>query len=144
MNDLIVVINAGSATVKFAGYEVCDNSTGVRRFNRGIAEFNAAGTRFNVVDEHNTVLVNESIVTGSRQSSDIHVLLDHVLQRLKTFSSESIIAFGHRVVRGGDAFSQPILLTDANLVQLETYVPLTPLHQAFNLGAMRAIRKLWP
>ena len=113
MNDLIVVINAGSVTVKFAGYEVCDNSTGVRRFNRGIAEFNAAGTRFNVVDEHNTVLVNESIVTGSRQSSDIHVL-----QRLKTFSSESIIAFGHRVVHGGDAFSQPILLTDANLVQL--------------------------
>ena len=28
MNDLIVVINAGSTTVKFAGYEVCDNSTG--------------------------------------------------------------------------------------------------------------------
>ena len=144
MNDLIVVINAGSATVKFALYAVCDNGTAARLFNRGSAEFNAAGARFNVVDEHNAVVVNESIATGSGQALDVHVLLDHVLHWLKTYSGESIVALGHRVVHGGDAFSEPILLTDAILLQLETYVALAPLHQPFNLAAISEMRKLWP
>ena len=144
MNDLIVVINAGSATVKFALYAVCDNGTAARLFNRGSAEFNAAGAGFNVVDEHSAIVVNESIPTGSGQALDIHVLLDRMLHWLKTFASESIVALGHRVVHGGDAFSEPILLTDAILLQLETYVALAPLHQPFNLAAIRAIRKLWP
>lgn len=115
MNDLIVAINAGSATVKFAGYEVCGNSAVVQRVNRGIAEFTSDGARFSVIIEHDAAIVNHPIHIRSRQSSDIQGLLDHAVQWLKTHSTESVIALGHRVVHGGDAFSEPILLNDANL-----------------------------
>lgn len=144
MNDRILVVNAGSATVKFAEYEVGGGGAATRRLNRGVAEFTSDGAQFSLLNEHDTAIVNEAIIGRSRQSSDIQVLLDHALRWLKAHSTEPITAFGHRVVHGGDAFSEPVLLNDQILAQLESYVPLAPLHQAFNLAAIRAIRKLWP
>ena len=144
MNDLIVVINAGSATIKFAAYELGDNGAVTRRINRGIAEFISDGAHFSVVDEHDAVTVNETIATRVSQSSDIQLLMDHVLQWLSANASRRVIAFGHRVVHGGDAYCEPVVVNDSILTKLDTFAPLAPLHQPFNLAAIRSIHSLWP
>jgi acetate kinase len=144
VNRQIVVINSGSATVKFAGYEMTDNAAETHRLYRGIAEWAGDGARFRVANAEDTLVVDESIDTAREQSSDVQPLLDHALKWLQMSSQHPIAAFGHRVVHGGDAFSAPILLDDAALSQLESYVPLAPLHQPFNLEAIRTIKNLWP
>jgi acetate kinase len=144
VNDLIVIINAGSATIKFAAYELGDNGAVTRRINRGIAEFISDGAHFSVVDEHGAVTVNETIAARVSQSSDIQLLIDHVLRWLRTNASRRVIAFGHRVVHGGDAYHEPVVVNDSILTKLDTFAPLAPLHQPFNLAAIRSIQTLWP
>jgi acetate kinase len=143
MNDLIVVINAGSATVKFASYRIRSDGIIGKKFNRGIVEFSADGALFRVIDEHDVLIVNE-VTAKNTQLLGVQLLLDHALKWLRTHLADSIIAFGHRVVHGGDVFSEPILMNDERLVRLEAYIPLAPLHQPFSLAGIRAAKRLWP
>ena len=55
-----------------------------------------------------------------------------------------VIAAGHRVVHGGEEFSDPQLLTPAIMTRLEAFIPLAPLHQPHNLAGIRAISAARP
>jgi acetate kinase len=144
VNGQIVVVNAGSATVKFAGYEISGDPIDLELGFRGLLEQAPEGIRFHVVDGKNSVVKDDASATGSRQLADIPSLIDQALQWIKTFNDNPIVAFGHRVVHGGDSFSASIPLNDAVVAKLETYIPLAPLHQPFNLAAISAIQKSWP
>ena len=52
---------------------------------------------------------------------------------------EKIAAVGHRVVHGGMHFDAPVRVDDAVLAELDTLVPLAPLHQPHNLAPIRTI-----
>ena len=47
---------------------------------------------------------------------------------------------GHRVVHGGDTFTEPVRVTDEVIAALERLVPLAPLHEPVNVGPIRALR----
>jgi acetate kinase len=55
-----------------------------------------------------------------------------------------LLAVAHRVVHGGECFTEPTWVTPKVLQQLEALVPLAPLHQPHNLAAIRAISSLEP
>ena len=55
-----------------------------------------------------------------------------------------LVAIGHRVVHGGEAYSGPVLVDDAVLQSLEALVPLAPLHQPHNLEPIRIVRRRLP
>ena len=55
-----------------------------------------------------------------------------------------VIAVGHRVVHGGEEYSDPQMLTSEIIARLETFVPLAPLHQPHNLAGIRAIGAVQP
>jgi acetate kinase len=55
-----------------------------------------------------------------------------------------IFAIGHRVVHGGQEFTEPALITDAVLAQLKTLIPLAPIHQPAAIALIEAARKLYP
>lgn len=54
------------------------------------------------------------------------------------------IAVGHRVVHGGERFSEPTVITDAVEDAIEQLSPLAPLHNPGNLAGIRAARKAFP
>ena len=54
------------------------------------------------------------------------------------------LAVAHRIVHGGTFCTEPCLLNDDNLAQLEQLAPLVPLHQPFNLRGVHALRALLP
>ena len=68
-------------------------------------------------------------------------LCDEVLGHLDV---AAIAGIGHRVVHGGGEFDAPVRLDDAVMARLEALCPLAPLHQPHNLAAIRAIRALLP
>lgn len=55
-----------------------------------------------------------------------------------------VVAVGHRVVHGGRAFAEPVVIDDAILHSLEALIPLAPLHQPHNLSLIRAARSALP
>lgn len=55
-----------------------------------------------------------------------------------------IDAAGHRVVHGGIKFDAPVVITADVLADLETLIPLAPLHQPYNLAGIQALVKLMP
>lgn len=57
---------------------------------------------------------------------------------------EPIEAIGHRVVHGGDVFSQPALVDDDVVEVIRALVPLAPLHNPANLAGIEAARATWP
>ncbi|MBS3934692.1 MAG: acetate/propionate family kinase, partial [Sulfuritalea sp.] len=55
-----------------------------------------------------------------------------------------IVAVGHRVVHGGESYSQPIRIDDAHFSRLKDFIPLAPLHQPHNLAGIEALRAALP
>jgi len=55
-----------------------------------------------------------------------------------------IDAIGHRVVHGGDVFSEPALVDDALVAVVRELVPLAPLHNPANIAGIEAARATWP
>jgi len=60
------------------------------------------------------------------------------------FPDLNFYAIGHRVVHGGNRFSQPVIVTNDVLVNLEKLDPLAPLHQPYNLAGIRLLRERYP
>ncbi len=71
----------------------------------------------------------------------LSVLLQTVAGRL---DGRAVTGVGHRIVHGGKSFGEPVALTEAVLAQLDTLVPLAPLHQPHNLAVVKAARAAFP
>jgi acetate kinase len=56
----------------------------------------------------------------------------------------TVDAVGHRVVHGGERFSEPTLIDDAVVAEVRELVPLAPLHNPANLLGIEAARRRWP
>lgn len=54
------------------------------------------------------------------------------------------MAVGHRVVHGGSRFAQPTLITDEVVAEIESLVPLAPLHNPGNLAGIRGALAAFP
>ncbi len=67
--------------------------------------------------------------------------LDQVVSEL---AGAPVDAVGHRVVHGGEAFSEPTVIDDAMLAELGDLTPLAPLHNPANIAGIEAARTTWP
>ncbi|MBO9448726.1 acetate/propionate family kinase [Tropicibacter sp. R16_0] len=71
----------------------------------------------------------------------VQAILEAIQPALK---GHLVTGVGHRIVHGGKTFTGPVELTDQVMGQLETLVPLAPLHQPHNLAAVRAAQVAFP
>jgi acetate kinase len=144
VTDAILVLNAGSSSVKFALFDVADSGCEpVRRFD-GEIDGLGAEPRFTVQDASGVALV-DGAVPGAGGRADharaIALLLDWVRREATDLR---LVAAGHRVVHGGDRFSHPVRVDPAVLGALDRLVPLAPLHEPHNLAGIRAVATLQP
>lgn len=142
MNPALIVINAGSSSLKFQVFDLRDDAEpglvwkGMYEGLGGSAHFVAKGPDGDVLDE--------ATWSSSPRFGHEDALL-HLVSWLSRFREQRRpIAIGHRVVHGGEAFSQPVLIDEAVLQKLETLVPLAPLHQPHNLEPIGIVRRRLP
>jgi acetate kinase len=88
-------------------------------------------------------------LTDETWAGDAVASVPAALERVVAFLGTQLggklpVAVGHRVVHGGVHFSQPTLITDDVLAQLEPLIPLAPLHQPNNLAPIRTIHERLP
>jgi acetate kinase len=143
MQSALLILNAGSSSLKFAVYaaECSANSALVPdAVYRGLIEEIGGRGRFHIAHLDRGSVLDEAINPANHAQA-----LQHVLAWLaRSHQGLQLRAAGHRVVHGGAAFSQPALVDERVLAELEKLIPLSPLHQPHNLGAMRALAELLP
>lgn len=144
MREPILVINAGSSSCKFSVYETAaDRSLAAAAHGQveGIGAGGGRPARIEVADGGRRKLLDKPIDAKdhARAMAAIHDWFATHIGSAAGFSG-----VGHRVVHGGLAYAQPVLIDEAVLAALDALVPLAPLHQPHNLAAIRAVSAIAP
>ncbi|WP_051005647.1 acetate kinase [Halobacillus halophilus] len=74
----------------------------------------------------------------------VKILLDKLTSNGVIDSLDEINGVGHRVVHGGERFSESVLITDQVIQEIEEVSDLAPLHNPANLTGIRAFREVLP
>ncbi len=142
MDDFVIVLNAGSSSLKFSIYRR-PQSEAWRLESRGQIEGIGTSPRFSAKDGSGTRLVDNELDNGKVR--DAGGALDALATWLRaTYGGARVLGVGHRVVHGGARFSGPTLMTAEVLAELRTLIPLAPLHQPHNLAAVDAVSAQLP
>jgi acetate kinase len=141
----LLVLNCGSSSIKFQVYTSADCEDGCKVIASGLVE--KIGTDAGIL----------KLAVGDRPAQvQARELLDHVQGLEAMFAALTdpkdgvlkdpgeITAVGHRVVHGGEHFTQSVLLTDEAIEQIRECIDLAPLHNPHNLRGIVACRQLVP
>ena len=144
MSDAIIVLNAGSSSLKFSIYQISEHGE-LAVVARGQVEGLGTRPHFKVKDRAGGTWVDAAL-TGSSGNFGHSEAFAQLVQwmRAEFGGGMTAVAVGHRVVHGGLEFTKPTLLNDDVVAKLERLVPLAPLHQPYSLAAVRAVRSLRP
>jgi len=142
MADIILVLNAGSSSLKFTVYAV--EGQGMAALYTGQIEGILTDTRFKAKDGSGKVVEEEKWPAGSPLDHRGAVEALFAWGRGVMTGSDRIAAVGHRVVHGGHKYTGPVLVKPEVMADLERLVPLAPLHQPHNLGTIRLIAESRP
>ena len=128
--DLILVVNAGSSSIKAAVFDgrLAEVAAGAVSEIGGKARLRAGdGDRACDAPDHGAAL---ALLLGAFERGGHPVA--------------ALSAAGHRVVHGGRAFARPALVTPEVVAAIEACIPLAPLHNPANLAPIRALQRLAP
>lgn len=136
MSDAILVINAGSSSIKFSLF--LEHGESFELFLGGQLEGLYNTPRFKVKDTAGAIVGEKQWVQGQSLGHD------GAIAYLSGFLRENIVehqlvAVGHRIVHGGIEYAAPVRLTAEIVGHLEQLIPLAPLHQPHNLMPIRLL-----
>jgi acetate kinase len=139
--DAILVVNAGSSSVKF---QIFESSTpdAPRRLLKGQVDGIGARPRLRAEASDGSPVVDQSY--AATEVADVPTATAVAAEWLRQTPGIELIAVGHRVVHGGPDYDRPVLIDKNVLARLERYVALAPLHQPNNLAVIRALLTLRP
>lgn len=137
----ILVINAGSSSIKYAAYRQ-DEAAEPLLLGKGQIEGLGTRPRFVGKNERGVVLGEKQWpADGFGHAQGMLFLIDWLEHNEADIR---IVAAGHRVVHGGLLYSGPVRLDGEVRASLRQFEPLAPLHQPHNLAAIRALAEAFP
>jgi acetate kinase len=139
--DTILVINAGSSSVKFQVFSV-DGDSRLRREIKGQMDGIGSRPRLRASGAGGEKLADRAYPIEN--VGDVPVALRVVADWLRDELSVTPLGVGHRVVHGGPDYDRPILIDHGVVARLERYSPLAPLHQPHNLAPIRTLLANFP
>jgi acetate kinase len=137
MSDAILVINAGSSSLKFAIYKLYGGVLSAEF----TGEVEGIGHMPHLtITNRAGVKLQDNVISGG----DDEVAIAAVDKWATSQIGRGFSAVGHRVVHGGLTYTEPVLIDQKVLAELEALVPLAPLHQPHHIAAIRAIMAATP
>jgi acetate kinase len=134
----VLVLNSGSSSIK---YQLVDVSTGEA----------AAGGLVERIGESEGVLRHDGPAGRTERTqvvpdhtAGVRAVLDLFDEVGPSLTELELVAVGHRVVQGGDRFTEPTLVDDDVEAAIDELSPLAPLHNPPNLAGIRAARTAFP
>ena len=136
MNEAILVLNAGSSSIKFLLF--AERNGKLDAVVRGQVEGLYTAPRFAARGADGKPLAEKSWGEGASLGHDGAVAYLADFLRGQGGGLE-LAAVGHRVVHGGMEYAQPVRLDSGVVAALEKLIPLAPLHQPHNLAPIRSL-----
>jgi acetate kinase len=134
--DTILVVNAGSSSVKFQVFTV-DSDGRLRRQIKGQMDGIGSRPRLRATDAGGEKLADRAYPIESIPG--VTEALQVAASWLRDEMQIAPLAVGHRVVHGGPDYDRPVLIDHGVVARLERYTSLAPLHQPHNLAPIRAL-----
>ncbi|MBR0437179.1 MAG: acetate kinase [Clostridia bacterium] len=138
----ILIVNAGSSSLKYQLIDMEDEST----LAKGLVERIGMGG-----DGHANMKVDDKTVCDVVEPIPDHVKACHLMLGFLTDPEKGVVkdmseigAVGHRVLHGGNKFSESVIINDDVLAAIEEFIPLGPLHNPANLMGINACRAVMP
>jgi acetate kinase len=140
VSETILVVNAGSSSIKFQLFSL-DARDQLQRLLKGQIEGIGVHPRL-VAKGGDGQPIEEA--WSAQEVTSVPQALEKLVAFLRARLGKLPTAIGHRVVHGGPDYSEPVVIDDAVLERLDTFSPLAPLHQPNNLAPIRAVRSRQP
>ena len=132
----ILVLNSGSSSIK------CQYFIDQKSVASVLVE------RIGEAESHSEISYADTQKSDNASIADHHQALNTILSLLKESnvltSIEALDAVGHRVVHGGNAFTEPTLVTKEVIETIRSLIPLAPLHNPANLEAIEVLHNNYP
>lgn len=135
----VLVLNSGSSSLKYQLLDMRDSG----RLATGLVER---------IGERSSRLRHTPLGGAARERTepiaDHEAALTAVAAELAKdglgLDSPELAAIGHRVVHGGKTFTEPTVIDEAVLAEIERLIPVAPLHNPANLTGIRTAQALRP
>ncbi|MFC0624073.1 acetate/propionate family kinase [Kribbella deserti] len=138
MNDHVLVINAGSSSLK---YSLIDAGSGEAAAAGVVERIGEPEGVFRHRGPDGETRTTRPI--GSHEDA-LRAAIDAFEEHGPSLDGIEIAAVGHRVVHGGSRFGDPALINEDLIDEVSDLVPLAPLHNPANLEGMRVAGRLFP
>jgi acetate kinase len=139
----ILVLNAGSSSLKFAVFPF-EPALAEKPALSGQIEGIGAKPKLSAKDTKGNKHAEEMAISGD-QSEQHRESLNFLFHWLERHAPElQISAAGHRVVHGGELYSAPVKVDSKLIAELDSMIPLAPLHQPHNVRAIKTVVTLMP
>lgn len=138
MSKLVLVLNCGSSSLKFA---IINAANGEEHLS-GLAEcFSLPEAR--IKWKMDGAKHEEALGAGAAHSEALNFIVNTILAQ-KPELSASLTAIGHRIVHGGEKFTESALITDDVLQGIKDAIPFAPLHNPAHLIGIAEAFKSFP
>jgi acetate kinase len=141
LSDAVLILNAGSSSIKFALFPADEQPTRRDLVCEGAYEGLGHRVHFTAKDGAGKRLVDEQLPETTTHEDVVAALLRWLEAR---FPDRELVAAGHRVVHGGTRYAGPVRIDADVIEELTRLIPLAPLHQPHHLNAIAALAKLHP
>lgn len=135
MADYILVLNAGSSSLKFSVFQWADAESHLKA--RGQIEGIGTSPHLTAKNAEGGKLADQKLESSVRDAPSALQVLSTWLR--SHYGGGHIVGVGHRVVHGGPHFGRPTIMTREILAELAELTPLAPLHQPHNLAPIEAM-----
>jgi acetate kinase len=138
--EKVLVINVGSSSLKYSFYDTMDES----RLAKGLVErIGLDGTQLKHRGPKGEV--KRDLETGDRAAAFKAMVAELTSKETGVISNpDEVSVVAHRVVHGGEKFTEATLLTDELVTEMEKLNPLAPLRNPVIIAGIREMRKLFP
>ena len=134
----IFSVNAGSSSLKFTLYEMPEEELLISGYIEKIG----------LKDSFWTTKINGKKIKGEKPLKNhkeaVQVLIDELLNNKVVESLDEIKGIGHRVLHGGEKYSDSVIITDEVIEDVKELTKLGPLHHPGNLAGIEAMKKVLP
>ena len=135
--DAILVVNAGSSSLKFQVFTTSGSGGELDCLVKGQVDGVGSRPRLKAEGADKKSLIDQTY--SADKIPDLPAAIQVAGEWLRSTQKVNLLAVGHRVVHGGPDFDRPVRVTREVAAQLERYVSLAPLHQPNNLAPIRTL-----
>ncbi len=139
--DTLLIVNAGSSSVKFQIFDASASGT-LQRVVKGQIDGIGTQPRLRAESQDGASLIERSYAPN--EIKDVPAAIAVAGDWLRNTQPSALIAVGHRVSHGGPHYDRPVVVDREVLARLEQYCPLSPLHQPNNLAPIRTFLERRP